>query len=207
MTRWRHKTLSASAIRKQVSRCCINFPHDLTRQILNNQSIKLGRRAWPTGDHGENSQKQLPNPAGFSPPRSVEIKILIVRLMNTTKKIELEPAIIWKVVTYQRIVSKKHSNSVSRYLSPRYGQAVHRFDSCQFTTTWMVTWMYNIRLQAPNLARKCEIKHWYACWADGQIRYGCQLVYNVCLYKGDDQELLASKRGREKVAAHQRWTN
>ena len=28
--------------------------------------------------------------------------------------------------------------------------------------------MYNIRLQAPKLARKCEIKHWYACGADGQ---------------------------------------
>ena len=25
--------------------------------------------------------------------------------------------------------------------------------------------MYNIRLQAPKLARKCEIKHWYACGA------------------------------------------
>ena len=34
------------------------------------------------------------------------------------------------------------------------------------------------------------------------MRYGCQLVYNVCLYKGDDQELLASKGGREKVAVH-----
>ena len=28
--------------------------------------------------------------------------------------------------------------------------------------------MYNIKLQAPKLARKCEIKHWYACGADGQ---------------------------------------
>ena len=26
--------------------------------------------------------------------------------------------------------------------------------------------MYNIRLQAPKLARKCEIKHWYTCGAD-----------------------------------------
>ena len=24
--------------------------------------------------------------------------------------------------------------------------------------------MYNIKLQAPKLARKCEIKHWYALW-------------------------------------------
>ena len=28
--------------------------------------------------------------------------------------------------------------------------------------------MYNIRLQAPKLARKCEIKHWYACGANGR---------------------------------------
>ena len=27
--------------------------------------------------------------------------------------------------------------------------------------------MYNIRLQAPKLAKTCEIKHWYACGADG----------------------------------------
>ena len=41
MTSWRHKTLSASAIRKQVSRYCIHFPLELTCQILTNQSIKL----------------------------------------------------------------------------------------------------------------------------------------------------------------------
>ena len=41
MTSWRHKTLSGSAIRKQVSRCCIHFPLELTCQILTNQSIKL----------------------------------------------------------------------------------------------------------------------------------------------------------------------
>ena len=28
--------------------------------------------------------------------------------------------------------------------------------------------MYNIRLHAPKLARMCEIKHWYACGADGR---------------------------------------
>ena len=26
--------------------------------------------------------------------------------------------------------------------------------------------MFNIRLNAPKLATKCEIKHWYACGAD-----------------------------------------
>ena len=45
MTRWGHKTLSASAIRKQVSTCCTHFPHELTCQILTNQSLKIRRRA------------------------------------------------------------------------------------------------------------------------------------------------------------------
>ena len=40
----------------------------------------------------------------------------------------------------------------------------------------MVTWMYNIRLQTPKLARKCEIKYWYACGADGEaVRY-CHVI-------------------------------
>ena len=44
------------------------------------------------------------------------------------------------------------------------GQQKHYFDSYQLIKTWM----YNIRLQAPKLARKCNIKHWYACGADEQ---------------------------------------
>ena len=40
------------------------------------------------------------------------------------KRIKLEPAINWKAATCQRITSKKHSNSVCRYLNPRYGQAI-----------------------------------------------------------------------------------
>ena len=45
--------------RSMFSRCCINFAHELSCQILTNHSIKIGRRAWPTRDHGEQSQKQL----------------------------------------------------------------------------------------------------------------------------------------------------
>ena len=51
-------------------------------------------------------------------------------------------------------------------------QQKHYFDSCQLIKTRM----YNIRLQAPKLAKKCEIKHWYACGADkrkvGWLVYG-----------------------------------
>ena len=32
----------------------------------------------------------------------------------------------------------------------------------------MVTCMYNIRLQAPKLARKCEVEHWHDCGAGSQ---------------------------------------
>ena len=84
------------------------------------------------------------------------------------KKIELEPAIIWKVATCQRITSKNNQLSGSipepAIRSGDTGQQKQYFDSCQLIKTWM----YNIRLQAPKLARKCEIKHWYACGADGR---------------------------------------
>ena len=38
-------SVSFSCQSKQLSRCCINFPHELTCQILTNQSVKIGRRA------------------------------------------------------------------------------------------------------------------------------------------------------------------
>ena len=44
---------------KQVSRCSINLLHELTCQILTNHSIKIGRRAWPTRNYGEKSEKPL----------------------------------------------------------------------------------------------------------------------------------------------------
>ena len=38
-------SVSFSCQSKQLSRCCINFTHELTCQILTNQSIKIGRGA------------------------------------------------------------------------------------------------------------------------------------------------------------------
>ena len=43
------------------------------------------------------------------------------------------------------------------------GQWISYFDSCQLTTTWMS----NIRLQTPSLAKKYEISHWLPCEAVG----------------------------------------
>ena len=114
-----------------------------------------------------------------------EINILKERLMKQHlfhmhfKKIELEPAIIWKVATCQRISSKYYSNSEGRYMSPRYGQTIlvsrnSCFDSCQLIKTWM----YNIMMQAPKLARKCEIKHSYACVrTDGRSGGRCTVTW------------------------------
>ena len=45
-----------------------------------------------------------------------------------------------------------------RQLSPRYGRQRYHV----LTTTWMC----NIRLQAPTLAKKCHISHWFSCGAD-----------------------------------------
>ena len=113
---------------KTSSRCCKHLPHELTCQILTNQSIKIRRRTWPTRDHGEKSQKRLHVKAGWILlPRSVwnqnfngaahEHNWFHMHL----KQIELVPAIF---ETCQRIISKKYSNSVGRYLSLRYGQAI-----------------------------------------------------------------------------------
>ena len=86
------------------------------------------------------------------------------------KKIKLEPAIIWKGATCQRITLKKTLELSESIADPAIrsvdtGQQKYYFDSCQLIKTWV----NNIRLQAPIiLARKCEIKHWYACGADGR---------------------------------------
>ena len=92
---------------KQLSRCCINFPLELTCQIVTNQSIKIGRRAWPTCGHDTKRSSPpvfLKNWLNFRVRGQFEIKILIVRGhndINTTYfiwiigKNKLEPAIIW----------------------------------------------------------------------------------------------------------------
>ena len=82
---------------------------------------------------------------------------------------ELEPAIIWKVAACQRITSK---NNRTQWVDTRARDTVRRYWSAE-TLFWQLSIsqnmdVYNIRLQAPKLAGKCEIKHWYACGADGR---------------------------------------
>ena len=87
-------SVSFSCQSKQVSRCCINFLHELTCQILTNHSIKIGRRAWPTRDYGEKSEKPLSSLLVFlnnwlnSRVRNqFDIKMLIAHDINTTPSV------------------------------------------------------------------------------------------------------------------------
>ena len=103
-----------------------------------------------------------------------EINILKVLLMNTTyficilKKLNLSLRSFEK---YQLVSGYLQKNTRTQWVDTwardmirDTGQQKHYFDSCQLIKTWM----YNIRLQAPKLARKCESKHCYACGADRQ---------------------------------------
>ena len=149
-------TVSFSCQSKQVSRCCIKFSTELTCQILTNQNIKIARRAWPTRDHYEKNQSDctfLPVTAGWIfasevPPRSVWNQNINSAAhkhnlfhMNFFKKIKLEPAIIWKLVTCQRITSKildlDGSIPEPAIRSGDTGQRTPCFDSCQVITTLM----------------------------------------------------------------------
>ena len=103
------------------------------------------------------------------------------------KKNKLEPAIIWKLVTCQRITSKRYSTSMGRHLSPRYGQVILVSGYPVLTAVnWSQHWC-TICVQyqspcAPNLvARKCEIEHWFPCGADGGA--GGRAVYGHVITK------------------------
>ena len=107
-----------------------------------------------------------------------EIKILIVRHINTTyfiwiKKNKLEPAIIWKLVTCQRITSK---NTWPRWVDTWARDTVKWYWSAD-TLFWQLSIDHSIDvhlvfLSAPKLARKCESRHWFPCGADGRSAYG-----------------------------------
>ena len=102
------------------------------------------------------------------------------------KKIKLEPAIIWKLVTYQRITSKRYSTSMGRHLSPRYGQVIlvsgyPVLTAVNWSQHWCAICVQYQSSCAPKLARKCEIEHWLPCGADG--RAGGRAVYGHVITK------------------------
>ena len=104
--------------------------------------------------------------------------------MNLKNK--LEPAIIWKLVTCQRITSKRYSTSMGQHLSPRYGQVIlvsgyPVLTAVNWSQHWCAICVQYQSSCAPRLARKCEIEHWFSCGADG--RAGGQAVYCLVITK------------------------
>ena len=111
-----------------------------------------------------------------------EIKILIVRHINTTyfiwikKKKKLAPAIIWKLVTCQRITSKNarprwvDTWSWTRDMVRWYGSEDTLFGKAvNWSQHWCAICVQNQFSCAPRLARKCEIEHWFPCGEDGRL--------------------------------------
>ena len=97
--------VSFSCQSQQDSRCCINFPHELSCQILTNQSNFSRLRSVLNQNFNCAAHKH---------------NIFHINL----KKIKLEPAIIWKLLTCQRITSKKYLTSMGLHLRPRYSQVI-----------------------------------------------------------------------------------
>ena len=94
------------------------------------------------------------------------------------KKIKLEPAIIWKLVTCQRITSK---NTRPRWVDTWARDTVRWYWSAD-TLFWQLSIDHNIDVQlvfswAPKLARKCESKHWFPCGADGRSVALCTVTW------------------------------
>ena len=129
-------SVSFSCQSKQDSRCCINFLHELTCQILTNQNIKIARRAWSTRDC-EKSQKLLRSlhvKGRWIFASEVEIKILKMRLMNTTCLIciyHLESSNL-SVDNFKKTLELRRSIPEPAIQAGDTGQQKHYFDSCQF---------------------------------------------------------------------------
>ena len=103
----------------------------------------------------------------------------MVQLMNIThftcslKKLNLSlrshrKSINLSADNFKKVLELSGSMPEPAIWSGDTGQRTHCLESCRLITTCMVTWMYNVRLQAPKLARKFEIEHWCACGVDGQ---------------------------------------
>ena len=141
-------SVSFSCQNYPVSRCCINFPHQLTCQILTNQTMKIVGRSWPTSDHGERSQNLFPtcNSSLNRVQGQFEIKILIVRHINTTY-------FIWAcdhLKTRKKILNLDGSTPEPAIRSGDTGQWISCFDSCQLITTLMCNMQYQFAPGLPN---------------------------------------------------------
>ena len=134
--------------------------------------------AWPWWEKSKaTGMSSLPVKTGWILASEVSLKSTFFKktqyISYELKKNKLEPAIIWKLVTCQRITSKRYSTSMGRHLSPRYGQVILVSGYPVLTAVnWSQHWcaicvQYQFSC-ATKLARKCEIEHWFPCGADGR---------------------------------------
>ena len=133
ITSW-HKTLSASAVKVD------NFQ---------NQSIKIGRRAWPTRDHGKKSSSRLyfKKLAELSRPRSVwnqnptSAGPTQHMWYETLEKINLSLRSFetgnLSADNFKRILDFDGSTHEPAVQSGDMGERIPCFDSCQLITTLM----------------------------------------------------------------------
>ena len=139
------KLCSFSCQNKQVSRSCINFPHEPTCQILTYQSIKIiGRRAWWTHDRGKKKSSPsvfLDNWLNFQVgPLWHKHNIFHMNL----KIYILEPAIIWKLVTCQ---CKLQKNTLPQWVDTWAHDTVRWYWSVD-TLLWQLSIDHNIDVQS-----------------------------------------------------------
>ena len=81
------------------------------------------------------------------------------------KKIKLEPAIIWKLVTCQQITSKKYLTSIGRHPSLQYRQVIlvsgyPVLTAVSWSQHWCPICVHYQFSCAPTLAGKYEIEYW-----------------------------------------------
>ena len=125
----------------------------LTCQILANQSIKIGRRAWPTRDHGKKRSSPpvfLNNWLNFRVRGKFEVKILIVlghSDINMTYFIYIFKTQTWacghlkssnlSADNFKKILDLDGSTPEPAIPSGDTGQRIPCFDSCQLITALM----------------------------------------------------------------------
>ena len=106
-----------------------------------------------------------------------EIKILPVQLINTTYFLCIKTNWTWACDHFKTsnlsadMTSRKYLTLMGRYLSLWLGQVI-LFSIYPVLTaaSWsQYGWTISDCTWAPKLARKCEIKHWLPCGADGRL--------------------------------------
>ena len=123
---------------------------------------------------------EKPRDIVFIPSRLTRVQRWQVSWIRSLKKIKLEPAINWKLVTCHRITSKIYSTS----MVDTWARDTVRWYWSADTLFWQQSIDHNrsqhwcaicVQYQsscAPKLARKCEIEHWLPYGADGRAVYG-----------------------------------